>query len=192
MATPAEHLSKEHEAPPGPVPYIETIQTTQGSSEPVFISETQFGMIAQNKNLLPWQRAGQLASGFLDNISITFNSDRSLWPTDADFDLEAYNLAQYLTQTTGEDQTDILLEVIDEEIQSELVPPIYAEILKASKKFGNLLRLGERGKESIMLIRIWLALESEIDIPSAFDKMKKKAHQAQRLNDRSGFRPVRY
>ncbi len=191
MATPTEKMAiyTSGEIPPG-AEREDILTVIDGSQEPFFElkNETFFAQIAQNRELSPQQRASLIASGMLDNISIMLNEDRAEWP-DADDLAEAYEMAEFLTATKGSDDTDIVIEIYDEELQEEGIPKIYGEILAKANKGGKHLTLGKSGEIAAMMIRLWLVTEADIDIPTLFIKIKGRA--AGRLaikNSRAGFK----
>jgi len=190
MAIPAENMTiyTSGEIPPG-AEREDILTVIDGSQEPFFElkSETFFAQIAQNRELSPQQRAAQIASGMLDNISLMLNEDRAEWP-DADDLAEAYEIAWYLADTKGSDETDIVIEIFDEELQEEGIPEIYGKILAKANKGGKHLTLGKSGEIAAMMIRLWLVTEADIDIPTLFLKIKGRAAGRLALKNRAGFR----
>lgn len=162
----------------------------KGSPEPLFNtkSESYLASIARDPHLSKAQRSSLIASGLLDNISAALLQERGEWPSAEEL-AESYELASYLCDTKNSDETDIVVEIFDEALRSEDIPPQYAQILEMSQRSAGRLTLGTSGEVAAMMIRLWLVIEADIEIPTLFNKIKAQAMARIALkNHRSGFR----
>ncbi len=181
MSLPEHHLPAITEASssgPGASPQFEIIH---GSEEPFFIPEaahdaTYFAGISRDRVLSPQQKASCIAAALLDNASLHYQSNRLAWPDEHDF-AESYDLANYLTATKGNDDTDILIEILDEALQAEEAAPLYAHIIKSAEQIAHLVTVGRPASVAVMMLRLWAVIDAEVELPSLFEKAKNEARK---------------
>lgn len=182
MSMPAENLPTQ-EPSPGDTE-VPQLTLLNGSQEPIFnpeegptlMSAVEFQVIARNPALTPKHKACLVAAGILQNAATAYGAEQITWYDDGDF-AETYTIAEYLASGRGNDDVDIIVEIIDESLNDGIAPLLYADIVSQADKLHHQLTVDKTGNVAAMMIRLWAVFEAEIELPSLFEKMKLAARK---------------
>lgn len=143
----------------------------------VLKGELDFRAIANNRYLNPDRKAAQIASGIVDNAAITYGVERPMFP-DVEYFLAMYEEADALAKSRSEDDTAIVIEIMDEALRDpDQTPPLYASILHQAELLTRLVTVGKSAQTAEMMIRLWAVFETEVELPRLFEKIKHRTRQ---------------
>lgn len=155
---------------PQPINWVEVSQHTEVDATLIPVTTHDVYQIIHDKYLTPQQRVSRLAHVAIGKFAQYAGIDEALVVTPAQLQADYFDLAVYVMTAR---KTNMEVEIVAELIDEGLLPYRRTSPLPLGERIVKILHTRPDATTSLTLLKLWMADEYGIDLPSSYETLRK-------------------